>query len=49
LVVTKAIRASLGKIEQGAPRVGRILARTVRTGTFCAYRPDPDAPVEWAL
>jgi hypothetical protein len=48
-VVTKAIRASLGKIEQGAPRVGRILARTVRTGTFCAYRPDPDAPIDWSL
>jgi hypothetical protein len=49
LVVTKAIRASLGKIEQGAPRVGRLLARTIRTGTFCVYRPDPDAPVAWTL
>lgn len=24
-----------------------ILARTVRTGTFCSYAPDPRAPIEW--
>jgi tetratricopeptide (TPR) repeat protein len=49
LVVTKAIRASLKKVERNHPRLGRLLARTIRTGTFCSYRPDPDNPVEWQL
>jgi hypothetical protein len=49
LVATKAIRASLKKIERNHPRLGRLLARTIRTGTFCSYRPDPDSPVDWQL
>jgi hypothetical protein len=49
LVVTKTIRASLKKIERDHPRLGRLLARTIRTGTFCSYRPDPDSPVVWQL
>jgi tetratricopeptide (TPR) repeat protein len=49
LVATKAIKASLAKIEQANPRLGRLLGRTVRTGTFCAYRPDPDTLVRWTF
>jgi len=49
LVVTKAIRASLRKLERNHPRLGRLLGRTIRTGTFCSYRPDPDRHVVWQL
>lgn len=37
LAVTKAIRASLGRLEQVDPDLGAHLRRTVRTGTFCSY------------
>jgi tetratricopeptide (TPR) repeat protein len=47
LAVTKAIKASLRKIEQADPALGRHLERTVRTGTFCAYLPDPAADLVW--
>jgi tetratricopeptide (TPR) repeat protein len=47
LVVTKAIKASLRKIERGHPPLGRLLAAAIRTGTCCAYRPEPDRPVTW--
>jgi tetratricopeptide (TPR) repeat protein len=47
LIVTKAIKASLARIEREHPELGRLLADTIRTGTFCCYRPDPRAPVTW--
>ena len=29
--------------------LGRELEATVRTGTFCAYEPDPRRPVTWII
>jgi hypothetical protein len=49
VVVTKAIRTSLRKLEGDHPSLGRLLQRTIRTGTFCSYRPDPDFPLVWKL
>ncbi|HEV3401165.1 MAG TPA: AAA family ATPase, partial [Acidimicrobiales bacterium] len=47
LAVTKAIRSTLRKLAQADPELGRHLERTVRTGTFCSYSPDPALGVEW--
>ncbi|HEX2024013.1 MAG TPA: AAA family ATPase, partial [Acidimicrobiales bacterium] len=47
LAVTKAIRSSLTRLEQADPDLGRHLRRTVRTGTFCTYAPDPALAVVW--
>lgn len=45
--VTRAIRAALARIKEHHPELGQHLQRTVSTGTYCAYRPDPRAPVDW--
>jgi TolB-like protein/tetratricopeptide (TPR) repeat protein len=45
--VTWRIRSAIKKIAAAHPRLGRHLENAVRTGTFCAYR--PEAPLNWAL
>jgi DNA-binding response OmpR family regulator len=47
--VTRTILASIRKIEGHSVRLGRYLAATVRTGTFCVYQPDPSRPLRWRL
>jgi len=47
--VTKALRGALRRITEHDPALGEHLDRSVRTGTFCAYDPDPAAPVSWKL
>lgn len=47
--VTRAIKSALRKLEQHSPSLGRHLASTVRTGTFCSYTPDPRVAVQWEL
>jgi predicted ATPase len=43
--VTWRIRSAVTKIEQAHPALGRHLRNSVRTGVFCAYR--PERPVDW--
>ena len=43
--VTWRIRHALRRIESAHPALGRHLANSVRTGTFCAYR--PETPISW--
>jgi tetratricopeptide (TPR) repeat protein len=45
--VTRAVRQAIARIGDHHPRLGEHLGRTVRTGTYCAYLPDPHAPVGW--
>jgi hypothetical protein len=45
--VTRAIRASMSRIAEHSPALGRHLEGTVRTGTFCSYNPDPRVPIHW--
>jgi hypothetical protein len=45
--VTRAIKGALARIHDHHPSLGSHLLRTVRTGTFCAYTPDPRRPVAW--
>ena len=47
--VTKALRATIRRIDEHDPGLGEHLHRSVRTGNFCAYDPDPDRPVVWDL
>jgi tetratricopeptide (TPR) repeat protein len=45
--VTRAVRQAIARIGQHHPRLGEHLSRTIRTGTYCAYLPDPRAGVGW--
>jgi hypothetical protein len=45
--VTRALRREIRRIADEDARLGRELETTVRTGTFCAYEPDPRRPVTW--
>jgi hypothetical protein len=49
LNVTRALRKVVRKIQAECPVLGRHLDRSVQTGLFCAYEPDPTFPVEWEL
>jgi tetratricopeptide (TPR) repeat protein len=45
--VTLAIRRAMGRIRAAHPALGAHLDRTIRTGTFCVYLPDPRVPADW--
>jgi hypothetical protein len=47
--VTRALRQAIARIAEHHPQLGEHLGRTVRTGTYCAYLPDPRTPAEWAF
>jgi hypothetical protein len=46
---TRALRKTLARVQEHDAALGRLLDRTIRTGTFCAYEPDPERPVEWRV
>jgi tetratricopeptide (TPR) repeat protein len=39
--VQRRIKNAIVRIGEAAPNLAPLLARTVRTGNFCSYRPDP--------
>jgi tetratricopeptide (TPR) repeat protein len=39
--VTRAVRQGIARIGEHHPQLGEHLSRSVRTGTYCAYAPDP--------
>ena len=45
--VTRAVRQAIARLGEHHPELGEHLNRAVRTGTYCAYAPDPGAPVAW--
>ncbi|HEX6424214.1 MAG TPA: hypothetical protein VFZ79_12085 [Acidimicrobiales bacterium] len=45
--VTQRVRATIRRIDEVHPRLGRHLRASVRTGTFCSYV--PEEPVHWQL
>jgi len=45
--VTRAIRQGIARIGEHHPRLGEHLERAVRTGTYCAYAPDPGDHPAW--
>ncbi|MBI4259981.1 MAG: AAA family ATPase [Actinobacteria bacterium] len=48
VAVTRAIRAAIARIQEADPDLGRHLANTVRTGTFCSYAPEPRHAIRWS-
>ena len=46
---TRSIRSLLKRVAEYDDDLGRELEATVRTGTFCAYEPDPRRPVTWII
>jgi hypothetical protein len=47
--VTKAIHEALARIEGQDAALGTHLARSVRTGLYCTYDPDPAAAPHWTV
>ena len=45
--VTKTVRAALDRIAENDAALGEVLARCIRTGTFCSYQPEPNFPIAW--
>ena len=45
--VTRAIRTALARIREHNQTLGDHLDRTIRTGVFCSYEPDPRLPANW--
>lgn len=46
--VTKALRASIRRIERDSPTLGKHLKASVRTGVYCCYAPE-DSNLHWEL
>jgi tetratricopeptide (TPR) repeat protein len=47
--VTKAIRATISRISAEDSLLGAHLARSIRTGTYCSYDPDPSSIRHWLV
>src|SRR3954454_6049954 len=47
--VTRAVRQAMARVGEHHPELGEHFDRTIRTGTYCAYVPDPHAPAAWRL
>ena len=47
--VTRAMRHALARIRKHHAPLGDHLDRTIRTGTYCVYLPDPRFPIVWRL
>jgi tetratricopeptide (TPR) repeat protein len=45
--ITRAIRGAVSRIRAHSPALADHLDATIHTGTFCAYTPDPRAPITW--
>jgi pimeloyl-ACP methyl ester carboxylesterase len=47
--VTRAIRRTIEKMRPHSPTLAGLLARRIKTGLLCVYRPDERVPVAWNL
>jgi hypothetical protein len=45
--VTRALRKAIARIGEHDPQLGKQLNVAIRTGTYCAYLPNPRASAEW--
>jgi hypothetical protein len=45
--VTRAVRQGIARIAEHHPELGEHLERSVRTGTYCAYVPEPSVVGAW--
>jgi hypothetical protein len=49
VAITKNILRAEANIREHHPALGRYLDRSIHTGLFCIYTPDPDNPILWEL
>ncbi len=49
LNVTKALKSALARIAAHHDGLGQHLLASIKTGTFCMYRPDPRSSVLWQV
>jgi class 3 adenylate cyclase/tetratricopeptide (TPR) repeat protein len=47
--VSRAIKAAVEKVTKNDAELGLLLARRIKTGTFCSYLPVPSDRVSWEL
>ena len=47
--ITKAIKSAIKQLAKSHPALGEYLTKTIRTGTFCRYTPDPRVPLTWQV
>lgn len=47
LSVTKALKAAVKRVAVHDPVLGLHLQRSVRTGAYCSYAPDPATRIVW--
>ncbi len=47
--VTHAIRTTVERIGDNLPALGASLSRTIKTGIYCSYQPEPDGAISWDL
>jgi tetratricopeptide (TPR) repeat protein len=47
--VTRAVRQAMARIHEHNSQLGKHFDRSIRTGTYCAYLPDPRASVTWKV
>src|SRR5262249_33931922 len=45
--VTRTIKSAVNKIAEHQPELGHLLARCIKTGTYCCYTPDPHVTITW--
>jgi hypothetical protein len=45
--LNKTIKMVIEKITKLEPAIGGYLSRTIKTGTFCSYQPNPEFPINW--
>ena len=47
--VTRALRQALSRIREQHVPLAEHLDRTIRTGAYCVYEPDPRLPLAWTI
>lgn len=47
--VTRAVRRAITRVREHHPALAEHLDRFIRTGTYCAYLPDPRVPPTWVV
>jgi len=47
--VTRALRYAADRLGVEVPELGAHLSASLRTGTYCSYRPDPMTPIHWSF
>jgi DNA-binding NarL/FixJ family response regulator len=45
--VARGVRMVLDRLDESIPDLAAHLQRTIRTGTFCSYMPDPTSRIRW--